>query len=122
MSTDSNDTKAIHRLHKLVTMLRAQSSANAEMSLHHLDVFLLIALTSKLSVKEYADMLEIPITSVSRYVRELGEGQGGTSRPKLGMGLVTAKQSPTDWRKHEVLLTRKGNLLLEQLLEILKGS
>jgi len=102
-------------LHQFVTILRSQSNATVEMDLPKLDLLLAVAREPGLSAGEYAEKTGMPKSSINRYLREMRGGQTGRERPKVGIGLVDAKAVPTDWRKHEIYLTRKGKLLVDQL-------
>jgi len=105
-------------LQQLVTILRSQSNATVEMDLPKLDLLIAIATEPGLSAGEYADKVAMPRSSVNRYLREMRGGQSGRERPKVGIGLVEARAVQNDWRKHEISLTRKGKLLLDQILAL----
>lgn len=105
-------------LHRFVTILRSQSNATVEMDLAKLDLLVAIAKEPGLTAGEYAGKVGMPLSSTNRYLREMRGGQSGRERPKVGIGLVEARAVPNDWRKHEVIVTRKGKLLLEQLLTL----
>lgn len=105
-------------LQQFVLILRSQSNDTVEMDLPKLDLLLAVAKEPGLAAGDYAEKLAAPKSSTNRHLREMREGQSGRERPKVGLGLIRAKTTAEDWRKHEVFLTRKGKLLIDQLTKL----
>lgn len=108
----------LKQFHKLIALLRTQSTTSVDMCLTKLDLLLAIAADPGLASAEYARAIDLPTSSVNRHLRELRAGASGKSAPKEGLGLVEAKTNATDWRKNEVYLSRKGRLLIDQMLAL----
>lgn len=107
-------------IQKAVALLRTQGNENIDMCLSKVDLLLTIAAGPGRSPAEYADLCGLPGSTTNRHIRELRDGHVGPQRGKAGLGLLTSRPSASDWRRHEVFLTRKGQLLVEHLQSLLK--
>ncbi len=105
-------------LEKFVNILQTQGNATVEFSFTKLEIFLAVAKTPGLFSSDYAHTTNTPSSSTDRHLRELREGKSGGARPKTGLGLIEGRVLGDDWRKNEIHLSRKGKLLLEQLLAL----
>lgn len=105
-------------LQTLITILRTQSNSTTELDLAKFDLLVAIALQPGLTGQEYGTLLDSPESSVNRHIRELRDGATGRQRPKQGLGLITGIPDPNDWRKISVQLSRKGKLLIDQVLAL----
>lgn len=111
---------SVAAVQKAMALLRTQGNEQVDMCLPKIDLLLTIAAQPGRSPAEYAGICGFPDSTVNRHIRELREGHVGPRRGKSGLGLLTSRPCATDWRRHEVCLTRKGELLVEHLLAILR--
>jgi DNA-binding MarR family transcriptional regulator len=109
----------VTHVQKAVALLRTQGTEQVDMCLPKIDLLLAVASLPGRSPSEYAATCGFPESTVNRHIRELREGPVGPRRGKSGLGLLTSRPCAADWRRHEVCLTRKGELLMEHLLAIL---
>lgn len=86
--------------------IRVMLSLRRTMPLQYVITFLKIVQAEGLTVTTLASQLEIPITTLSKHLRDLGT----INRSKrLGFGLVrTAQLAHSDQREHRVFLTDRG--------------
>lgn len=106
-------------LQKAVALFRTQGNGQVDMCLSKIDLLLTIATQPGRSPAAYAELCGLPASTTNRHIRELRAGHVGPQRGKPGLGLVTSQSNPSDWRQHEVFLTRKGELLVEHLQSLL---
>ena len=105
-------------LQTLVTLIQSQSNATVDMCLTKLDLLLAIAREPGLSVDEYSQRTGLPASSTSWHINELREGRSGKVLPMVGLGLIEARPNVDDWLRHEIFLSRKGKLFIDQLLAL----
>jgi DNA-binding MarR family transcriptional regulator len=94
-------------IHNLLTSLDPFSRYN--MTTRAVQVFLLVAEKEGLSVTEYAKRADIPITTVSRILIDMGERD---RHYEEGAGLVESRDNPMNRREKQYYLTPKGRALL----------
>jgi DNA-binding MarR family transcriptional regulator len=82
-------------------------------------MFLLIASYPGRSVKEYAQLGGVSTSVASRHILDLGDRN---RRMGPGFGLVMAKPSPMELRRHEVYLTPKGEALITRMQHALERT
>ncbi|MBG6178796.1 DNA-binding MarR family transcriptional regulator [Labrenzia sp. EL_208] len=68
------------------------------------------------TIKELSALAGVPYSTMSRHYRYLGEKE---RHGKDGLGLVTVTINADDRRERNVHLTKAGNMLKEQLVELL---
>tara|TARA_R110000772_G_scaffold267933_2_gene393281 strand:+ start:49325 stop:49651 length:327 start_codon:yes stop_codon:yes gene_type:complete len=79
--------------------------------------FLLVAMNEGASLKELADKMDLPQSSVGRYLQDLSDsGRSLGGRRKASMGLVRVDVNPSLMRQKMFSLTPKGKRLLADLL------
>ena len=105
-------------LQTFIGILRTQSTDSVELDLPKFDLLVAVAVQPGLTAQEYGRIVNSPESSVNRHLRELREGQTGRQRPKRGLGLIVGHSDPNDWRKISVHLSRKGQLLIDQVLAL----
>ena len=76
-------------------------------------VFLEVCMEEGLSVEEYAKRTELPQTTMSRRLLDLGDRNG---KKEPGLGLITSKFNRFDHRKRDYMLTERGRALRDKLL------
>jgi DNA-binding MarR family transcriptional regulator len=70
------------------------------------------------SLREYGDMLELPQSTMSRHLLDLGEMD---RRRRPGLMLIEQKPDIMDRRKNVYTLTLKGRRLIEELIKAVGG-
>lgn len=108
----------LKELQTFIGILRTQSTDTTELDLAKFDLLVAVAQQPGLTAQEYGRMLGSPESTVNRHLRELREGLTGKQRPKRGLGLIVGHSDPNDWRKISVHLSRKGQLLIDQILAL----
>ncbi len=104
-------------LHKVSLLMSAFRNINPTMSIQVVHTLMLIALHKGASVTEIAKMSGFKIPTVSRNILDLGKHD---RRRAPGLGLVETKVDPMELRKKQVGLTPKGEMLLRQIIDIMK--
>jgi DNA-binding MarR family transcriptional regulator len=87
------------------------------MPLQYLSAFLLVAGEEGLSVSEYARRAHVSISVMSRHLLDIGDR---TRLGEEGLGLVTFRVRPENMREHEYLLTPKGKILWQQIVQLME--
>lgn len=88
---------------------------SSQLPAHHIRLFLEIALAGQITYRELETRLVTTNASVSRGVQALSEYRED-GRP--GYGLVVAYRDPKEGRRFLVKLTKRGQLLINQLQAI----
>lgn len=102
-----------HVLDAEVAILNIWEKYRSTMPLQYVRAFLLVATKEGLGVNEYAKMLGLSLTTMSRHMSDIGD-KDRYGEP--GFGLVTAEIDARDSRIHRVFLTPKGAGLAKQLV------
>lgn len=84
----------------------------ATMPMRSAQAFLLVAEKEGLSVTEYAKLADMPITTMSRNLIDMGERD---SSYEEGAGLIERRENPTNRRENTYTLTAKGRALLASI-------
>jgi DNA-binding MarR family transcriptional regulator len=79
-----------------------------------LTAFLQICIEEGLSVDEYAKRAELPQSTMSRHLLDLGDRN---RKMEPGLGLITSRFNRFDHRKREYMLTERGRALRDKLVE-----
>jgi DNA-binding MarR family transcriptional regulator len=90
---------------KLIAALEEFRRLRATMPLHHVLAMLHVAVVEGQSVSDYALELDLPHSSMSRHLLDIGSLRR-EGRP--GLGLVALGFAPEDRRTHIATLTPKG--------------
>ena len=105
----------LHGLEQLIGALldglRAGGHRSPPVSL--LQAFYAVCEEEGLSVEEYAKRVELPQSTMSRHLLDLGEHN---REGEPGLRLVTSRLS-LDARRHEYVLTERGRLLFNKIEE-----
>jgi DNA-binding MarR family transcriptional regulator len=96
-------------IHNLLAALDPFSNVRQIMTTRMVQIFLLVAEKEGLSVTEYAKRADIPVTSVSRILIDMGERDRNYED---GAGLVESRDNPMNRREKQYYLTPKGRALL----------
>jgi DNA-binding transcriptional ArsR family regulator len=78
-----------------------------------LGAFLEVCMEEGLSVEEYAKRTELPQTTMSRHLLDIGDRNG---KMEPGLGLITSRFNRLDHRKRDYILTERGRELRDKLL------
>lgn len=73
---------------------------------------LTVAMFERRSLREYAEMLELPTSTMSRHLLDLGIR---TRKREPGLGLIDQGTDPEDSRKNVYRLTPKGRKLIDEI-------
>lgn len=103
----------------LCEMLEEFSQLRSNIPIHHLIVFLKIALDENHSQKHYAISTDLPASTVSRAVLDLGKK---TRKGENGLGLVEASVALHSLREHQNKLTPRGASLLRKFTQQIIAS
>jgi DNA-binding MarR family transcriptional regulator len=104
----------------IVTVLRILDefrSLRPDLPISRAYTLLCVALEEGRPVNEYAKDQEVPKTTMTRHLLDLGDQ---TRRREPGMGLLIQRMSPLDRRIHETFLTPSGRALVHRVLRIFK--
>ena len=82
-------------------------------SLHHMQVFVFIAQRGSCIYQDIEKFFHVSNASASRTVRSL---DSFSPHRKIGLGLVERVPDPGEGRRYRVQLTKKGQLVYDQLL------
>jgi DNA-binding MarR family transcriptional regulator len=105
--------KQLKRILRLVPLLQTHHS---DFPPNGLQIFTLVAMNEGISSTELVEKLDAPKATVSRNLRMLGDRMSPT---KNGMGLVSLRHDPKDYRVRRAYITEKGQTFLDELLEAL---
>lgn len=98
-------------MQRLLALVRAIQSHDPYLQAHQLELLMMIASNSGISVGDLAELLGVSVSSASRSLVKLGYTRNG---------LVRLREDPEDRRKKRVELSRKGTQLLESLIGIVE--
>ena len=96
-------------IHHLLAALDPFSSLRPPMTARAVQVFLIVSEKEGLSVTEYAKRADIPITTMSRILIDMGDRDRNYEE---GLGLVESRDNPMNRREKQYYLTQKGRALL----------
>ena len=106
-------------LHQFIRLLRLQSTLTTEMDFHKMALLVAIAKEPGLTIEQYAERAEMHFLVAVRLFREMRVGQSKRGWPRVGpLGLIEARDEAAYWKKREIILTQRGELLIEQLLAL----
>lgn len=112
--TDKNELKAIGRL---INSLKTFKLMKETMPLQYVLSFLAVASDEGKGVKDYAEMLGVNATTMSRHLLDIGPRNREMTE---GYGLIQYRANPLELRKHEYFLTPKGRQLINHVLRELE--
>lgn len=107
----------LRALRRLINSLRTFRMLKDTMPLQYVMSFLAVAMDEGKGVKDYAAMLDVNTTTMSRHLLDIGP------RNRLmqeGYGLIQYRADPLELRKHQYYLTPKGKQLLNHVLKELE--
>jgi hypothetical protein len=88
------------------------------MDLTLLDILIHVALYPRHNAAFYGKLLNIPLSTMSNHLRALRSGSYNMRIQKYGLGLLDGIPDAKDWRRVSVTVSRRGYLLIQQLLNI----
>jgi DNA-binding transcriptional ArsR family regulator len=110
--------KRLHGMHLLLGAIldgmRLRGLRSPPVSL--IQTFFEVCRQEGLSVDEYAKRVEIPQTTMSRHLLDLGDHN---RKMEPGLGLVTSRPGD-DGRRHEYILTERGRLLRDKTASLVE--
>lgn len=106
-------------LKALAEVLDQFSLLRPNIPLHQVTLFLRLALDEGHSQKYYSERFNLPPSTVSRAMLDLGKKMRGG---EAGLGLVEERTSAHSLREHEVYISTKGRDLLRKAVRKLRGK
>lgn len=88
---------------------------SSQLPAHHIRLFLEVAVHGPITYRELEERLITTNASISRGVQALSDHRDDG---RAGLGLVVAYRDPDEGRRHLVKLTKRGQLLMKQLLSL----
>jgi hypothetical protein len=104
----------------LLWALKPFANLRGWIPLRYLTTFLTVALDEGKGPNTYARGTGMDRASMSRCLRDIGEG--GRRGEKPGLGLVRIVQDPANVQRRNVFLTDKGRALLPLIMRSLRGG
>lgn len=101
-------------LSKLMGSLSVFKILKETMPLQYVLTFLAVATDEGKSVREYAQVLGVNATTMSRHLLDIGPRNRQMTE---GYNLVAYRANPFELRKHEYYITPKGKTLIRQILK-----
>lgn len=98
----------------LVDVLQEFADKRANIPLHQVIMLLRLSLDEGKSQKFYSDRWELPRSTVSRAMLDLGKK---TRKGEEGLGLVDERTAPHSLKEHEVYLSPKGRSLVSRIIK-----
>ena len=105
-----DDARILRRLSRVNGAFRSVSTS---MPCSYVAAYLAVALKPGLGVTDYGNAIGIVQPIMSRILLEIGQKSRNGGE---GLGLLDSRRDPTDFRQHQVFLTPKGKMLLNQIL------
>ena len=114
--TVSDDEQA--QLTKLRRCLETFKLISGRMPLQYVITLLAVAGNEGKGVSDYAQMLGVNTTTMSRHLLDIG---ARNRQMEEGFGLVSYRANPMELRKHEYYLTPKGKQFVQTMLRELNS-
>jgi len=109
--------QSTRELARLRSALGALQAINANMSVQSAISFLFLAQFEGHSLREYSEMLDVPQSTMSRHLLDLGPRLRDMSP---GYGLIEQSIGVDDMRKRAYKLTAKGRALALTLIDLME--
>lgn len=113
-SLSAENSRVLNKISIMMTTIRG---INPTMTFQVGHTLILVAQNPGASVSELAKTSGFPVPTMSRNLMDLGK-RNRNREP--GLGLVMTTVDELELRKKQVRLTPKGELLIKQLIDILK--
>lgn len=107
---EDEDRKALQRV---LRSLKVFKVLNERMPMNYVLSFMVVAVDEGKSVTEYAQMLGVNNTTMSRHLLDIGPFNRNHEE---GYGLIEYRPDPLERRRHQYYLTHKGKQFVEMIL------
>jgi DNA-binding MarR family transcriptional regulator len=108
---DAEDKRVISGL---VETLQQFADMRANIPIHQVIMLLRLSLDEGKSQKHYSDKWDLPPSTVSRGMLDLGKR---TRKGEEGLGLIDERTAAHSLREHEVFLSPKGRTLMGKIIK-----
>lgn len=107
----------LNEVRSLFTALGLFRQIRRDMPLQYVITLLLVATEEGKTVTEYARMLGLPASVMSRHLLDIGVRN---RKFEEGFGLVSYEPNPANLREHNYYLTEQGRALVHQAIRALR--